>query len=205
MGVILVLHAAAAEHTDQWRNLQKVDKSNAYTFAFRDKSCALDRIRDVLPDRLVLASGRTLPRADVLFVGQGTNAHQVLYAGRSSWDAVKQVNAVPPEKLSLRLKSGEEVIGSEAGASDTELAIKRSGRIRTLPKDDIEQVEYIRFKPLSEVHTYYLQEAAYLGIFDPKVWQYWLRIDAFISVRIYDATLPEDNLQLECHSNPSNH
>jgi hypothetical protein len=152
----------------------------------------------------MLGSGRILQRSDVIFVGEGTNAHDILYSGRSSWDLVKQVHALPAERLTVVLKSGESLTGSEVSASDADLTIKRSGRTPNIPKDAVAKIDYLRFKPLSEAHLYNDRELAYLAIFDPKVLQYLLRIDAFMSVRLYDAALPEDDLPLTCPQSSRN-
>jgi hypothetical protein len=72
-----------------------------------------------------------------------------------------------------------------------------------IPKHDISYVDYVRFKPVSEAHRYFAQEAAWGSFLDPKAWQYLLRIDAVMSVRIYDSTLPEDNSPLGCVRNAS--
>jgi hypothetical protein len=61
----------------------------------------------------------------------------------------------------------------------------------------------VRFKPVSEAHKYYAQEAYGLQFLDPKAWQYLLRIDALMSVLLYDSTLPEDNSPLSCPANAS--
>jgi hypothetical protein len=100
-------------------------------------------------------------------------------------------------------RSGKSLSGSELGATDSEITIKRLGHSVGIPKDDVIQAYYVRFKPVSEAHKYYAQEAYGLQFLDPKAWQYLLRIDALMSVLLYDSTLPEDNSPLSCPANAS--
>jgi len=113
---------------------------------------------------------------------------------------VKEVKPALWENLKVGLKSGKSLRGSVIGASDSDLTIKHFGHPVSIPKADIAEVDYIRFKPVSGAHRYFAQEAYGLQFLDPKMWQYLLRIDALLSVPLYDSASPEDNSPLTCTS-----
>lgn len=175
---VAVLGVGATEQSDAWQKLGTLERTNLYTIVLRDKSCQTGRIQTVESDKIILTTGATVQRSDVVWVGGGLSAHNILYSGRSSWDEVKRAQAASPESLTIRLRSGRVLTGPEISASDTGVTIKRFGRHVSTAKPDIAHVDYVRFKPVSEAHRYFAQEAAYLAVLDPKVWQYWLRIDA---------------------------
>ena len=186
-----------------WQKLGTLERSNAYTIVLRNGSCQSGKIQKVEPDKLTLQSGNAVVRSDVLYIGEGVSPHEILYSGRSSWYEVKEVKPARFEGLDIRLKSGKSMSGSVISASDSDLTIKRFGRAIRILKQDIAQVNYIRFKPVSEGHRYFAQEAAGLQFLDPKTWQYLLRIDALQSVRIYDSAIPEDNSPISCNNRTS--
>ena len=188
-----------ASDTDaEWQGLGTVERSNTYTIVLRDGTCQRGKIQKVEPEKLTLESGNTVMRSDIVYVGEGVSPHEILYSGRSSWYDVKEVKPGPSENLELRLKSGKSMRGSVIHASDSDLTMKRFGRAVTISKQDIAEVDYVRFKPVSESHRYVAREAPELEFLDPKWWQYLLRIGALQSVRIYDSAIPEDNSPLSC-------
>ena len=201
--IALSLRLGAADRDVGWPKLGTLERSNAYTILLRDRTCEMGKIRKVDLSKMTLESGNAVLRSEVLFVGQGVVAHEILYSGRSSWNDVKRVQPAPLEKLSVRLKSGRSMSGSVTNVSDSDLTIKRLGDSIKIPKHDIAQVDYIRFKPVSETHRYFAQEAVWLQFLDPKEWQYLPRIDALLSIRIYDIELPEDNSSLRCSNDVS--
>jgi hypothetical protein len=83
-------------------------------------------------------------------------------------------------------------------ASDTELTLKSGARPVTLPKSDISRVAYVRFKPLPAGYQWVVQEAPFLALFSPKTWQYALKIDAMMTVPLYDSGVSEDNSNVGC-------
>jgi hypothetical protein len=186
-----------------WQKLGTLERNNTYTILLRDGTCQHGRIQKVEPDKLTLKSGNTIVRSDVVYVGEGLSPHEILYSGRSSWYDVKEVKPGSWENLEIRLKSGKSMKGSVISASDSDLTIKQFGHAIKILKQDIAQVNYIRLKPVSETHRYLAQEAPGLEFLDPKWWQYLLRIGALQSVRIYDATIPEDNSPLSCNNRMS--
>jgi len=199
----LSLCLRASDQDVGWKKLGTLERGNTYTIVLRNGMCQNGKIQNVQPDKLTLESGNTVERSDVLFVGEGVSPHEILYSGRSSWSEVKEVKPGPLENLEVRLKSGKSMSGSVISVSDSDLAIKRFGRAVNISKQNIAQVNYIRFKPVSESHRYLAREAPELQFLDPKAWQYLLRIGALQSVRIYDSTIPEDNSPLSCNNRTS--
>lgn len=192
------LQLRGSEASAAWQRLGSLERSNAYTIVLRDGSCQTGNIQTVEPKKLTLQSGVTVQRAEVLYVGEGVSPHNILYSGRSSWNDVREVKPVRLETLESRLKTGKSIRGSFIGASDSDLTVKSFGRTAKISKLDIAEVNYVRFKPVSEGHRYFAQEAAGLQFLDPKAWQYLLRIDALMSVPIYDSAMPEDDAPLSC-------
>jgi hypothetical protein len=132
-------------------------------------------------------------------VGESTwaaDAHNFIYSARSSWEDVKHIYPNKLENVKVRLKDGKTITGSTIQASDDRLTLKHLGRTVEASKREIAEVDYIRFKPVSEVHEYVQREGAGLQFLDPKMWQYLLRINAVMPVRIYEASLPEDDSPL---------
>ena len=192
----------ASDEDVGWRNLAALERSNTYTILLRSGTCQSGKIQKVEAERLTLESGNSVARSDVLYIGEGVSPHNILYSGRSSWYEVEQVKPAASENLEIRLNSGKLMSGSVISTSDSDLTIRRFGRTLRILKQDIAQVNYVRFKPVSEAHKYFAREAAGLQFLDPKVWQYVLRIDALLSVRIYDSAIPEDNSPLSCNNRP---
>jgi hypothetical protein len=188
---LITFNVAAQDALDPWQALAKAERKATYDIVLGDRSCRWDRINEVNSDAIKVGSG-IIPRSELLFVGQNLHEHDVVYDGRNCWSSLMDAKAAKPEGLRVLLKSGQELSGSELAASDEALSLKRLGKTTVIAKKDIVQVDYIRFKPLSDAHKYTLQELAWAGVFDPKLWQYWLKLDAFMSVRIYDSRLPED-------------
>jgi hypothetical protein len=194
----LALCVRASDANAGWRALETAEKGNRYTIVLRDGTCQNGKLQKVEPKKITLESGNTVMRSDVIYIGENISPHDILYSGRSSWYDVKEVKPGRSESLDIRLKSGKSMRGSVMHASDSDLTVKRFGRAVTIAKKDIAQINYVRFKPVSESHRYLAQEAPELEFLDPKWWQYLLRIDALQSIRIYDSTIPEDNSPLSC-------
>lgn len=186
-----------------WKKLGNLERSNPYTFVLRDGTCQTGKIRGVEETRIILESGAEVQKPNVLWVGEGMSPHEVLYSGRSSWSDVRHVEPGRLEALNVRLKSGKSMQGPVVTASESQITIKHYGRSVRIAKDEVAEVEYVRFKPVSEAHRYFAQEAAGLQLLDPKAWQYLLRIDALLPVRLYDASMPEDNSPLKCDHDSS--
>lgn len=201
--LVLPLGIALAQGEDPWRQLGTVDRTNVYTVALRGGTCEEGSIvkldsnslvfRNASPDRQL-----TIARSDILRVGEGTKVHEVLFSGRSSWADVRASLPAPREHLILALKSGQQLKAVSIRTSDSDLTFKTGGKQVTIAKSDIGRVLYVRFKPLSAGYQWFAQEAPYLVYFTPKGWQYALKINAMISVPLYDADLTEDDSPVTC-------
>ena len=195
----IAFNVAAQDALDPWQAFAKAERKTTYGIVLRDRSCRWTRINEANPSAIKVGS-EIISRSDLLFVGEKLDEHDVVYDGRNCWSSVIDAKAAKPEGLRVLLKSGQELSGSEVAASDETVSLKRIGKTTVIAKGDVVQVDYIRFKPLSDAHRYALQELAWGAIFDPKVWQYWLKLDALMSVRIYDSRPNADctPLPLKC-------
>lgn len=209
--VALLVPMAAAYGNDAWMQVGGVDRSNLYLVALRGGRCEWGLIVKVDPGSIIIGPAppttgkppvppetKTLPRADVIRIAEGPYAHGMLYSGRRSWADVKQCVPGRREHLEVVLTSGRRMSVVPVAASDTELTLKSGARPVTLPKSDISRVAYVRFKPLPAGYQWVVQEAPFLALFSPKTWQYALKIDAMMTVPLYDSGVSEDNSNVGC-------
>ena len=57
-------------------------------------------------------------------------------------------------------------------------------------------------KPLSNSAAYADDELTFLKIFDPELWPKLFGLQGSLDVRLFDASLPEDNTPVVCTNNP---
>jgi hypothetical protein len=69
-------------------------------------------------------------------------------------------------------------------------------------KNEISTVNYIRPSPLSDSAANSDDELAWMKIFDPQLWPKMLHLEPVMSVRLYDASFPEDDSTIVCKNNP---
>ena len=65
-------------------------------------------------------------------------------------------------------------------------------------KDQIDQVDYIRQRPLSDAQEFYREELGMGVIFDPELYPRLFHVADTMLVTLYRSTLPEDNLVILC-------
>lgn len=195
----VLLPVASAAEADSWMQLGAVDRSNVYTVVLRDRTCDQGLILK-LDQSSVVIEGRssTISRDRVLRVGEGTDLHEILFSGRSSWADALACTVGPRERLRILLKSGQHLDVIPTGQSASELGYKSGGKDVAVQKSDVSKVLYVRYKPLSANYRYVAQEAPLLALFSPKTWQYGLKIDATMSVLLYDSSTPEDDSPVTC-------
>jgi hypothetical protein len=85
-----------------------------------------------------------------------------------------------------------------AATSAADLTLKSRGKQIVVPKIDISRVLYVRYKPLSVNYRWFAQEASIFASLSPKTWQYALKINAMISVLLYDSAMPEEDSLVGC-------
>jgi hypothetical protein len=209
--VALPLPIKVAAEDDAWTQLGSVDRSNLYTVALRSGKCGegyivkLDRSFIIIdsdsPPRRKVATVHhevTIARADVLRIGEGTELREILFSGRSSWADVLASHVGPREPLMVALKSGRQMEAVPAATSAADLTLKSRGKQIVVPKIDISRVLYVRYKPVSVNYRWFAQEASIFALLSPKTWQYALKINAMISVLLYDSAMPEEDSLVGC-------
>ena len=160
--------------------------------------CVHGRIQSVTDNSLTInpenAPRITIERSRLLRVeGYGVG---VVYSGRSSWSDVKMVR---PTFERMRVISGDGRKHEGAGkASDDEVTIEINRRSESFRKDEIARVYVLADRPASDVLDEMVLETPYIAVFDPELWVYMMQKKMPLAVRLYDSSLPEDNLPLEC-------
>lgn len=207
----LLLPIALAADKDPWTQLGAIARDNLYTIAVRSGRCeqgyitnldgsSLTISTDLPPTRKTASHGHDVAilRSDIIRIGDGTEIHNIIYSGRSSWVDVQASPVGPREHLMVALKSGRQVNIAPVATSASDLTFKSAGKSVIVRKLDISRVFYVRLKPLPDTYRFLAQEAPYLLLFSPKTWQNALKINAMMSVLLYDSTVSEDNSLVPC-------
>lgn len=208
-GILALLPAKiwSSSTDDQWEAVTKIDRGASLTFVDRARNCLGGKIKHA-DNRTITVMRRdapdtTLERTSVLRISAGGWAGGVVFSGRSSWsDVLWIVGRHFHPDIGIALKSGEEYKGKLISASETGLIVEVSKRKRSIDKRDISIVNYIRPKPLSDSAEYADDELAWMKVFDPQLWPHLLHLRSSISVRLYDASLSQDDSSIVCRSGP---
>lgn len=135
---------------------------------------------------------------------RGFGDRRILFSDRSSWWDVRNSRAASREYLRLELRSGKSVRGLLADSSDYEVELKAGAGTVRFAKADIIGVWYSWPTPMPSADQYFIQESGGLGILailDPRTWPYVVHAPPHESVRLYDASTPEDNSPITCPAN----
>jgi hypothetical protein len=191
----------------QWDTVAGIDRRASLTFVDRNRNCLGGKIGQV-DNRTVTVVQRnapetTLERMNVLRISSGDWAGGVVFSGRSSWsDVVRIVGRRFHPDIAVAMKSGEEYKGRLLSASDTVLTVESSKKKTIINKSDVSTVGYIRPKPLSESAEYANEELAWMKVFDPQLWPRLLHLQSSMSIRLYDASLPQEDSSIVCKPGP---
>lgn len=137
-----------------------------------------------------------MPRSEVLRVSGGDS---IYYSGRSSWQDVHDVTVKWRDSLRLIEKDGtvHEVRAPFTVLTDA-IEYRKSGKSVRIEKSHVAKAFFVAMKPRTAAGDYALEELGPMTVFDPDAWQYWLHLEQYVSVLLYDATKPEDNSPLKC-------
>ena len=206
--VLVPPHLAAAPQTDvPWNNLSRLTHHASFIFVDVERNCAVGSVQQ-LTDSFVVVKRKdgkvlTIQRPDLMRVTYGANARGVLFSGRSSWfDIVSLISQPFHPELRVETASGHEHKGTLVVTSDTALVLQTGQRKIDLRKEDIARVTYIIAKPLSSSAAYADDELAFMKVFDPELWPKLLGLQGSLSVRLFDASFPQDNSPVVCKNNP---
>jgi hypothetical protein len=216
--VVLTLLCAASAlawcseaNNTQWNNLRQVTHRATLLFVDRNRDCLRGKIKSVDDSAVMLTlrtgAERKIDRGNVFRVSIGGWPFQLIFSGRSSWSDV--IGLIPPlraskwhPKVVVRAKSGVEQSGYLLEASQDKISIKTSGQAHDIAKQEVSTVTYVRPKPASDSAQYANEELVFFKIFDPEVWPVLFHTQGSLSVRVYDATLSEDNSRITCNESP---
>jgi hypothetical protein len=138
----------------------------------------------------------TIERSNVRRITDGAKTIDVVYSGRSSWVDVQALQRIGSDEAVLLITKGSARLkGKISKVSVDDIELRHGSKNARIAKKDVSQVYYIREKPMGAETEHAAQE---LVIFDPFLWPYVLHIPPKVSVRVYDAAMPEDNAPSEC-------
>lgn len=148
----------------------------------------------------------SINRQELLRVNQGDWGAGVLFSSRSSWADVNAVTSLNGRtlrpKIFVETKSGRTQEGTLTSLSDAEIAMDSQHNLIHVAKTDISTLSYVTAKPLSSSAAYADDELAWMKIFDPQLWPKMFGFQGSVRVRLYDASLPEDNSSIVCRNDP---
>jgi hypothetical protein len=146
---------------------------------------------------------KTIQRLDLLRVNRGACGGCVLFSNRSSWLDVTILPRKPfrPAQVRVETKAGQKYDGTLTDTSDDGLTLQSSGKSIHLQKSELATVSYIILKPVSDSAVYIDEEGLFLKFLDPELWPYFFGVQGSWSVKVYDASMAEDDSQIVCQHN----
>jgi hypothetical protein len=203
ISLVLSLRVLGATKADPWENLMRVTRHRAYTFVDRESNCVTGQILDVTERSVTImipgAKSTTIERKNALRVIDGHHLFDVIYSGKSSWSDVEGLPPKTKEQVRVLTKDGREYEGKLVSTSDAEMTLIQTTGNMKLIKEDIAQVYYVRYKPLSEGAEHSAQE---MFVVDPRLWPHFFNISARFPVLLYDSSIPEDDSPVQCKNKP---
>ena len=201
LAVLMVLSYLGAAQESDTGPLDRVTHSATFIFFLKDRTCITGRITSADASIIAVQSSNgasiKLERNQLLQVVQGDAP---LFSGRSSWDDVAQAHPYPREALVLTLKHGKRISGKPVNVAPENITLKHGLAKTVYQKSEISIVEYLRRRPPSDNFQFFLEEAPYLLFFYPEFYYRAAGLEGRIRVRLYDASLPEDDAPLKCRA-----
>jgi len=209
--LIFAVHVLSATNPDPWGTLRHVTWKRAYTILDTTGNCVSGRILSLTNEDVTLSywtygkhpqlGTMTIERPNVRRITDGPKAIDVVYSGRSSWVDVQALQHIGSDEAVLVIsKDGMRHKGKISEVSVTDIELKHPSNNVRIAKRDVSQVYYLREKPMGAETEHAAQE---LVIFDPFLWPYLFHIPPKVSVRVYDAAMPEDNAPSDCRQTPN--
>lgn len=217
----LILAASCFAQAGPSQQLRLLKRGIGYVFIERDLTCRYGELAKVTNADVLIETKKgsvTLRIANLLRVRSGFGGRPVengnvnlplftLYSGRSSWTDVlafspfvSKGHPYSVENFSLKTKDGKTHKGFLSNLTHNEITLTdRAGAAATFPKDQIDQVDYIRYKPLNDTQEFYWGELGMGVIFDPVLYPRLFHLGDTMPVTLYRSTLPEDNSVVQCN------
>jgi hypothetical protein len=179
--------------------LKGVTHSSSLTFVLRNGICLDGPISKIDAKAITILQNQkppiTVQREDLLQVNQGD---ALLFSARSSWADVAAAHVYPREAFVLKVRSGKIIKGRPVKVSADSLTLKHGLITTQYSKSEIVTVDYLRLKPETDGFDYFAQEAPALLFFYPETYYRLLGLEGRLSVRLYDASIPDGGAVLQC-------
>ena len=205
---------------DPWQSLRLLKRGLGFVFIQHDQTCRYGELKEVTDTNVSIKTSQgivVIPKADLVRIRSGFGGRSVandnqnlplftLYSGRSSWAdvlafATFESKGHPYSKVnfSVRTKDGRLHKGFLSKVTAEEITLTdKVGTAATFPKGQIDQVDYIREKPLSDTQEFYWDELGMGIIFDPQLYPRLFHLGDTMPVTLYQSTLAEENPVVLC-------
>ena len=188
-----------------WNNLKHVTHSGSYHLISRTGQF-VGKITNVTDALIVIKEGYgkgapiEIPRTDVIQISDG--AAGLLYSSRNSWSEVISLAGMKMQgfdvgKGSFRVVTvaGRQYLTKTLRVTNSDVTAEpQRGHEVTVPKAEVARVDYIRAAPWPEGVEQGYQEFGPLSVFNPGYWPHMLHFNGKITVPVYDASLPENDV-----------
>jgi len=192
--------------TDSWDNLRRVTHRKTYAVRDRQGRCTYGWISTVAAGYVTFTTPKgarvRVERQDVLsLTTYPTYPLCIVYSGRSSWADVLKYS---PSAKAMIITTKDRSIGYAAEAflaSDTSVTLDQGGRTIKLAKTQISTLDIISSTPWSDGITHWVEACdgnPMCGALDPAVWPRLFGFRAKMQVRLFNASLPEEDGAIDC-------
>jgi len=167
----------------------------------RAKNCFRGHLIGSTADSITIQIGQkqvTLQKSDLLFARESFQESDILFSGRSSWVDATHVWPEGHEYLSVLLKDGTEIREKVKSSGSDFIALNVKGHVRRIEKQQVATIDYVRFLPGTDRQADLAYDAEILNLLQPDFYRERFGHPPAIDVRLYDASLPEDNTRLRC-------
>lgn len=192
LGLLLACSCAGAQSTTAV--LGETSKSSTLTFVTKNGTCLRGTISNANTASIIVQPFKRQPvdlhGDDLLQVSQG---NALLFSARSSWVDVVNTHLYPREFLIVVTKNGKRVKGTAVTVGSGGITIKHGLLTSIFPKTDVATVDYLRWKPATDGFNLALEEAPWALVFYPEFYGRVAGVEGRITVRLYDASKPEDD------------
>jgi len=206
MSVALVLSIAGISYSygqDAQKALDGLKQDRVYTFLLKNGSCKFGELAMSSQQNVTIrATGQpdsSLAITEVVQIGQGS---ELFFDSRSSWKDVQAAKLYAHESMLVRLKDGESIIGKPEHIDVNTITIQQSFSKRTIRKDDVRSIVTLKLRPATASFEFVQEEAGFFQIFYPEFYERAFRSEGRVPVKLYDASLPEDDSEGIDRCNP---
>ena len=206
--------------SDPWGSLRQLKRGLGFVFIERDQTCRYGELKEVTDTNVSIKTTQgsvAIPRLDLVRVRSGFGGRSVannnpnlplftLYSGRSSWAdllafAPFESTGHPYSTINftVKTKDGRLHRGFLSKVTADEITLTdRLGGTSAFPKSQIDQVDYVREKPISDTQEFYWEELGMGIIFDPELYPRLFHLGDTMPVTLYRSTLAEENSAVMC-------